>query len=108
MKNMVHRSLLGRKYRHLLLLSLLLVPINMRSQVATSAENADSVAHEKTLTEVNVIAKHLTREADRIVAMPTIEQRKHAHTGYDLVRNLMIPGVSVDRKTRQQVERRFI
>lgn len=98
MKNMVHRLLLGRKYRHLLLLSLLLVPINMRSQVATSAENADSVAHEKTLAEVNVIAKHLTRKADRIVAMPTIEQRKHAHTGYDLVRNLMIPGVSVDRK----------
>ena len=98
MKNMVHRLLLGRECRHLLLLSLLLVPINMRSQVATLTENADSVAHEKTLAEVNVIAKHLTRETDRIVVMPTSEQRKHAHTGYDLVRNLMIPGVSVDRK----------
>lgn len=99
MENMVHRLLLGRKCRRLFLLSLLLAPVNMRAQVATPTENADSVASEKTLAEVNVIAKHLTREADRIVAMPTTEQRKHAHTGYDLVRNLMIPGVSVDRKT---------
>ena len=99
MENMVHRLLLGRKCRRLFLLSLLLAPVNMRAQVATPTENADSVASEKTLAEVNVIAKHLTREADRIVAMPTPEQRKHAHTGYDLVRNLMIPGVSVDRKT---------
>lgn len=99
MENMVHRLLLGRKCWRLFLLSLLLAPVNMRAQVATPTENADSVASEKTLAEVNVIAKHLTREADRIVAMPTTEQRKHAHTGYDLVRNLMIPGVSVDRKT---------
>ena len=99
MKNMVHRLLLGRKCWRLFLLSLLLAPVNMRAQLATPTENADSVASEKTLAEVNVIAIHLTREADRIVAMPTTEQRKHAHTGYDLVRNLMIPGVSVDRKT---------
>jgi len=29
--------------------------------------------------------------------MPTKEQRKHAVTGYDLLNNLMIPGISVDR-----------
>ncbi len=29
--------------------------------------------------------------------MPTREQRKHAVTGYDLLNNLMIPGISVDR-----------
>ena len=32
----------------------------MRAQVVTPTENADSVASEKTLAEVNVIAKHLT------------------------------------------------
>ena len=78
---MVHRLLLGRKCWRLFLLSLLLAPVNMRAQLATPTENADSVASEKTLAEVNVIAIHLTREADRIVAMPTTEQRKHAHTG---------------------------
>ncbi len=90
--------LLEKWCRHVFLLSFLFMSIDMLAQVASQAEKADSVAREKTLAEVRVTAKHLTREADRIVAMPTTEQRKHAHTGYDLVRNLMIPGVSVDRK----------
>ncbi|MCD8292050.1 MAG: hypothetical protein LUC91_11205 [Prevotella sp.] len=49
------------------------------------------------LDEVVVKASYLTRKDDHILAIPTKDQRKHAVTGYDLLNNLMIPGVSVDR-----------
>lgn len=53
----------------------------------------------KELDEVVVKASYLVRKDNHILAMPTKEQRKHAVTGYDLLSNLMIPGVSVDRST---------
>lgn len=53
----------------------------------------------KELEEVVVKSSYLTREDDHILAIPTKEQRKHAVTGYDLLSNLMIPGVSVERST---------
>lgn len=53
----------------------------------------------KDLGEVVVKSSYLTREDDHILAIPTKEQRKHAVTGYDLLSNLMIPGVSVERST---------
>ncbi len=56
----------------------------------------DSVKTHK-LEEIIVEASYLTREDDHILAIPTKEQRKHAVSGYDLLRNLMIPGISVNR-----------
>lgn len=53
----------------------------------------------KALEEVVVKAFYLAREKDHILAIPTKEQRKHAVTGYDLLNNLMVPGVSVERST---------
>lgn len=53
----------------------------------------------KELGEVVVKSSYLTREGDHILAIPTKEQRKHAVTSYDLLSNLMIPGVSVERST---------
>ena len=53
----------------------------------------------KELGEVVVKSSYLTREGDHILAIPTKEQRKHAVTGYDLLSNLMIPGMSVERST---------
>ena len=53
----------------------------------------------KELGEVVVKSSYLTRKGDHILAIPTKEQRKHAVTGYDLLSNLMIPGVSVARST---------
>ena len=54
---------------------------------------------DKKLGEAVVRASHLTRKDNHILAIPTKEQRKHAVTGYDLLSNLMVPGVSVDRST---------
>lgn len=60
-------------------------------------EKKDSI-EVKELNEVIVEGTYLTREDDHIVAVPTKQQRKHAVTGYDLLNNLMIPGISVNRK----------
>ena len=49
------------------------------------------------LDEVVVESSYITREDDHILAVPTKEQRRHAVSGYDLLRNLMIPGISVNR-----------
>ncbi len=53
----------------------------------------------KKLNEAVVKASYLSRKDNHILAIPTKEQRKHAVTGYDLLNNLMIPGVSIDRST---------
>lgn len=53
------------------------------------------------LNEVIVKASSFVRQKDRVLIIPNEQQRKHASTGYDLLYNLMIPGVSVDiRKGR--------
>ncbi len=65
--------------------------------VAQSNETDSVKAHK--LEEVIVEASYLTREDDHILAVPTKEQRKHAVSGYDLLRNLMIPGVAVNRNS---------
>lgn len=67
--------------------------------IASYAQERDTSKVAKTveLDEVVVKASYLTREDDHILAIPTKEQRKYAVTGYDLLNNLMIPGVSVDR-----------
>lgn len=57
-------------------------------------EQPDSIKTQE-LKEVVVNASYLTREDDHISAIPTKEQRKHAVSGYDLLRNLMIPGISL-------------
>ena len=61
-------------------------------------EQEDSVKTQE-LKEVVINASYMTREDDHISAIPTKEQRKHAVSGYDLLRNLMIPGISVNRTT---------
>ena len=66
---------------------------------AQEPDTTKTLIQAKELDEVVVKASYLTRESDHILAIPTKEQRKHAVTGYDLLNNLMIPGVSVERST---------
>jgi len=66
------------------------------------AQKADSTRISIQVKEPDeVIAKssYLTWENNHILAIPTKEQRKHAVTGYDLLSNLMIPEMSVERST---------
>lgn len=48
-----------------------------------------------TLNEVVVMAENVYRNDDHIVFIPTKEQKDHSPTGYALLYNLMIPGLSI-------------
>ena len=50
------------------------------------------------LGQVTVTGSTFVRKADRLVVLPEKQQVKHAATGYDLLYNLMIPGLNVDRQ----------
>lgn len=50
------------------------------------------------LDAVTVTANAVIQKKDRLLIIPDKQQIKHAYTGYDLLYNLMIPGVSVDRR----------
>lgn len=51
-----------------------------------------------TLGEVEVKAQAFIRKEDHILIIPDKKQIKHASTGYDLLSNLMIPNINVDRR----------
>lgn len=50
------------------------------------------------LDAVTVTASSIVRKEDHLLIHPDEKQTKHASTGYDLLNNLMIPGIDVDRK----------
>lgn len=50
------------------------------------------------LSEVQVIGESFIRQDDRILIIPDKQVRKHSFTGYDLLYNLMIPNIEVDRR----------
>lgn len=52
--------------------------------------------HENTLGEVTVTAERFVRTQNGLTVIPDTQQVRHASSGYELLRNLMIPGVSVD------------
>lgn len=49
------------------------------------------------LSEVVVKGASVIRQKDKLLILPDKEQMKFAGTGYDLLYNLLIPGVEVDR-----------
>lgn len=48
------------------------------------------------LKGVTVSGQYIQQTADHYNCIPTAKQRKHSHSGYELVRSMMIPGVDVD------------
>lgn len=52
------------------------------------------------LGEVGVAASGFIRKDDCLLVVPDEQSVKHSTTGYDLLNNLMIPGVYVDRRTK--------
>ena len=80
-------------------LFVIMMGLCLKVSYAQKPDTTKTSIQAKELDEVVVKASNLTREDDHILAIPTKEQRKHAVTGYDLLNNLMIPGVSVGRST---------
>lgn len=50
------------------------------------------------LSEVEIEGQSYIRLKDRVLIIPDKKQVKHASTGYDLLYNLMIPGMDIDRR----------
>lgn len=51
------------------------------------------------LEEVVVKGSYFIRKEDHVLILPDKQQLKHANTGYDLLYNLMIPDIDVNRRT---------
>ncbi len=62
-------------------------------QVPPIALKENSIA----LGSITVTANSVIQKKDHLLIIPDRQQIKHAYTGYDLLYNLMIPGISVDR-----------
>ena len=59
-------------------------------QTSLSVFGQDSIAYrEQHLQEIVVKAPHFTIEDDHIMCIPSTQQRKHAHTGYDVLNSMM-------------------
>lgn len=71
-------------------------------RIPNTAKNLDlgtiSLTSDTELKEVTVTANSVIQKKDHLLIIPDRQQIKHAYTGYDLLYNLMIPGVSVDRR----------
>ena len=66
--------------------------------VTDSTAIADSlIARADTLNGVVVTAKEIVRYDDHLLLYPNKNQRQHAANGFDVVKNMMLPGVTVDR-----------
>lgn len=57
-------------------------------------ENNDSIKS-ISLDEVLVTVENVSRQGDHIVILPTANQKDHSPTGYALLYNLMIPGMTI-------------
>lgn len=51
------------------------------------------------LNEVVVKGSSFIRKEDHILVIPDKQQVKHANTGYDLLYNLMIPSLDINKQT---------
>lgn len=51
------------------------------------------------LKGVTVSGQYIQQTTDHYNCIPTAKQRKHSHSGYELVRSMMIPGVDVDTES---------
>ena len=68
------------------------------AKAAMSADNDSLIAKSDTLGEITVMAAPVTRYDGHLLLYPTKEQRRHASNGFDVMKNMMIPGVDVDAK----------
>ena len=77
-------------------------PKDFPVQVGTEVVNVGTVVlptQDVQLGEVVVKGTSFIRQKDKVLILPDKQQVKHANTGYDLLNNLMIPGLDVDRRT---------
>ena len=75
-----------------------IIPVTVRNAdvtVPTVMLESDDVM----LGEIVVKGSSFIRQKDRVLIIPDKQQVKHANTGYDLLYNLMIPSIDVNKRT---------
>lgn len=68
---------------------------------AVAQEISDSIHKSISLNEVVVTASNVTRMEDHLLIYPNKQQKGHANGGYGVLKNLMIPGLSVNAKSHK-------
>ena len=90
--------------KHLIILTTFIVTTGLDAAAQTpatdikaatdSAAIADSlIARADTLNGVVVTAKEIVRYDDHLLLYPNKNQRQHAANGFDVMKNMMLPGV---------------
>lgn len=65
----------------------------------TFAANSNDSIKSKELNELLVKGSYRTQKGDTLNVVPSAEQRKFSFTGYELLRNIMLPGLRVNTVT---------
>lgn len=73
----------------ILFLLIALLPVNAQTDTLKT----------QMLQGVTVSGQYIQQANDHYNCIPTSKQRKHSHSGYELVRSMMIPGVYVDTES---------
>lgn len=73
-----------------------LVCIDVYAQANTNEASTDSVAKTVQMKEMVVGGSLVQREVDHVNCIPTAKQKKHSHSGFELIRNMMIPDLTVN------------
>lgn len=74
-----------------LVITILACLLSFTAQAQVPNDSIKSVS----LDEVIVTADNISRHGDHIVILPTTNQKDHSPTGYALLYNLMIPGLTI-------------
>ena len=96
--------------KHLIILTTFIVTTGLDAAAQTPATDikaatdstaiADSlIARADTLNGVVVTAKEIVRYDDHLLLYPNKNQRQHAANGFDVMKNMMLPGVNVDTRS---------
>lgn len=78
----------------------ILISVALAGNIKSFASIAlqDTTAYSVQLKDVEVLAENVKRVDDHLLILPTKQQLKFANSGYDVLSNLMLPGMSVDAK----------
>lgn len=74
------------------------IQINVNRMPVTELSTIILAEESKLLNEVIVNGSSFIQKKDHLLVVPGKEQKKHAYTGYDLLYNLMIPDLTIDRR----------
>lgn len=93
--NKTFKNMVNHRVKYLIAFIVTLYCVNLYAQESSLAKN-DSVKYSISLKEVTVEAKRREMKGDTLCVFPTSNQRKVTQTGFELLRSVMLPGLTVN------------